>query len=70
MGDQAGGAEDDEEGEGGRQLADAREACQSYGLDPASSGYRSCFDRETKARSLLVFRDEKLKFGPQLAGPK
>ena len=52
-----------------RVTADAREACQSYGLDPTSSGYRNCFDRETKARSLLVFRDEKLKFGPQLAKP-
>jgi hypothetical protein len=52
-----------------RVTAEARQACQSHGLDPASSGYRSCFDRETKARTLLVFRDEKLKFGPQLARP-
>ena len=50
-----------------RGTAEARDACQAYGLDPASGGYRECMDRETKARSLLVFSDEKLKFGPQLA---
>jgi len=50
-----------------RVAAEARDACQAYGLDPASGGYRECMDRETKARSLLVFSDEKLKFGPQLA---
>ena len=50
-----------------RVTAEARDACQTYGLDPASGGYRECMDRETKARSLLVFSDEKLKFGPQLA---
>ncbi|MBI3198707.1 MAG: hypothetical protein HYZ40_14620 [Rhodospirillales bacterium] len=52
-----------------RVTAESREACQSYGLDPTTGGYRNCFDRETKARSLLVFSDEKLKFGPQIARP-
>ncbi|MDI1287323.1 MAG: hypothetical protein PSV46_23255 [Reyranella sp.] len=50
-----------------RVTAEAREACQAYGLEPTSAGYRACLDRETKARSLLVFSEEKLKFGPQLA---
>ena len=51
-----------------RVASESREACQSYGLDPASSGYSSWMDRETKARSLLIFSEEKLRFGPQLAG--
>ena len=53
-----------------RVAAESREACQSYGLQPASGGYTSCMDRETKARSLLVFSEEKLRFGPQIAGDK
>jgi len=50
-----------------RVTSDARDACQAYGLDPATAGHRDCMERETKARSLLVFSDEKLRFGPQLA---
>lgn len=50
-----------------RAAAEAREACQAYGLTPTTSGYQACLDRETKARNLLVFSDERLKFGPQLA---
>lgn len=53
-----------------RVAAESREACQSYGLEPTSSGHSSCMDRESKARSLLVFSEEKLRFGPQLAGPQ
>lgn len=51
-----------------RVAAESRDACQSYGLQPASSGHASCMERETKARSLLVFSEEKLRFGPQIAG--
>ena len=50
-----------------RVTAEAREACQGYGLAPASAGYQACLDRETRARSLLVFNEEQLRFGPQLA---
>ncbi len=50
-----------------RVTAEARAACQADGLDPSSAGYQSCLDRETKARNLLVFSEEKLKFGPQIA---
>lgn len=53
-----------------RVASESREACQSYGLQPTSSGHTSCMDRETKARSLLVFSEEKLRFGPQLASPQ
>lgn len=53
-----------------RVASESRDACQSYGLEPTSSGYSSCMDRETKARSLLIFSEEKLRFGPQLAGPQ
>lgn len=38
--------------------ADARDSCLQYGLSPATSGYKSCMERETHARSLLVFTDE------------
>ena len=50
-----------------RAAAEAKETCQAYGLQPTSSGYQACLDRETKARNLLVFSDEALRFGPQLA---
>lgn len=50
-----------------RATSEARGACQAYGLEPASAGFQSCLERETKARSLLVFGDEALKFGPQIA---
>lgn len=53
-----------------RVTAEARDACQSYGLEPASSGYRTCMEHETRARSLMVFADEKLHFGPQIAAPQ
>lgn len=51
-----------------RVASESREACQSYGLEPTSSGYSACMERETKARSLLIFSEEKLRFGPQIAG--
>lgn len=50
-----------------RVAAESREACQSYGLEPTSSGYAACMERETKARSLLIFSEEKINYGPQLA---
>lgn len=50
-----------------RVAAEAREACQAYGLEPTSAGYQACLEREIKARNLLVFSEEKLNFGPQLA---
>lgn len=50
-----------------RVAAESREACRSYGLEPTSSGYSACMERETKARTLLIFSDEKLRFGPQIA---
>ncbi|MDP1750836.1 MAG: hypothetical protein Q8L22_15380 [Reyranella sp.] len=50
-----------------RATAEAREACQSYGLEPTSGGHQSCMDRETKARNLLLFSEETLRFGPQIA---
>ena len=53
-----------------RVTVEAREACRSQGLEPTTGDYRVCMDRETKVRSLLVFSDEKLKFGPQLANPE
>jgi hypothetical protein len=53
-----------------RVTAEAREACRSRGLEATTGDYRVCMERETKVRSLLVFSDEKLKFGPQLARPE
>jgi hypothetical protein len=41
-----------------RVTADARDACLEYGLTPATSGYKSCMERETHARRLLVFTDD------------
>ena len=50
-----------------RVASESREACQSYGLEPTSSGYSACMERETKARSLLIFSEEQINYGPQLA---
>ena len=52
-----------------RVTADARDACLSYGLQPTTTGYHACIDRETHARALLVFTDEQPKYGPQIAEP-
>ena len=41
-----------------RVTVDARDACLEYGLTPATSGYKSCMERETHARRLLVFTDD------------
>lgn len=51
-----------------RVASESREACQSYCLEPTSSGHSACMERETKARSLLIFSEHKLLFGPQTAG--
>jgi hypothetical protein len=50
-----------------RVAVDARDACLSSGLQPQTSGFRSCIDREAHARGLLVFADEQPKYGPQIA---
>jgi hypothetical protein len=44
-----------------------REACLGYGLQPQTSGFRTCLDRETYARGLMVYADEPPKYGPQIA---
>lgn len=41
-----------------RVTAEARDACLDYGLSPETSAYKSCMERETHARRLLVFTDE------------
>lgn len=50
-----------------RVAFDAGEACLAYGLQPQTSGFRSCIDRETYARGLMVYADEQPKYGPQIA---
>lgn len=50
-----------------RVAVEAREACLSYGLKPQTSGFQSCMDKETQARGLMVYVDEKPKYGPQIA---
>ena len=49
-----------------RVTADARDSCLDYGLSPATSGYKNCMERETQARSLLVFTDEP-QYGKEIA---
>jgi hypothetical protein len=50
-----------------RVAAESREACLGYGLQPQTSGFRTCLDRETYARGLMVYADEPPKYGPQIA---
>lgn len=52
-----------------RVTADARDACLQYGLQPATSGYKACLERETHARRLLVFTDEPI-YEKQIATPQ
>ena len=53
-----------------RVAVDARDACLGSGLKPQTSGFRSCIDRETYARGLLVYADEQPKYGPQIAAQR
>ncbi len=50
-----------------RVAADSRAACEGYGLEPRSSGFHACIDKETQARGLLVYADEDPTYGPQIA---
>lgn len=50
-----------------RATIEARDACLGYGLKPQTSGFQSCMDRETQARSLMIYADEQPKYGPQIA---
>ena len=50
-----------------RVAVDAREACLGYGLQPQTSGFRACIDREAYARGLMVNADDQPQYGPQIA---
>ncbi|CAN5695569.1 hypothetical protein BH11PSE3_BH11PSE3_49470 [soil metagenome] len=50
-----------------RVAAESREACLGYGLQPATSAFRACIEKETYARGLMVYADEAPAYGPQLA---
>lgn len=52
-----------------RVTADARDACLEYGMQPATSGYKACLEREIHARRLLVFTDEPV-YDRQIARPE
>jgi hypothetical protein len=41
-----------------RMTADSRDACRDYGLEPTMTDFRFCLERETYARSQLIFSDE------------
>ena len=43
-----------------RVAADAHEACLRVGLQPQTDGFRTCFDNESYARSLMVRREDRL----------
>jgi hypothetical protein len=47
-----------------RVAVDAQEACLGYGLQPQTSGFRTCIDREFFARSLLVSPDARASVRP------
>jgi hypothetical protein len=50
-----------------RVTVDAREACLRSGLQPATSGFQACIDKEAYVRGLLVRVDEQPHYGPQIA---
>ena len=47
-----------------RVAVDAQEACLGYGLQPQTSGFRTCIDRESYARGLLVSPDVRASMLP------
>ena len=47
-----------------RVAVDAHEACLGYGLQPQTSGFRTCIDREFYARGLLVSPDVRASMPP------
>lgn len=51
-----------------RMTADARDACLEYGLAPTTVDYRACLERETYARSLVIYSDEP-QYEHQIANP-
>lgn len=50
-----------------RVAVSAREACLGSGLQPHTTGFQACFDRETYARGLMVHADAAPEYGPQIA---
>lgn len=52
-----------------RVAVQSHEACVRYGLEPHSTGFARCLERETAARSLLLYADEAPSYGPQIAAP-
>lgn len=51
-----------------RMTADSRDACMAYGLAPTTTDYRSCLERETHARSQVIYSDEP-QYEHQIANP-
>jgi hypothetical protein len=47
-----------------RVAVEAEEACLGYGLQPRTSGFRTCIDRESYARGLLVSPDVRASMPP------
>ena len=52
-----------------RVAVQSQEACLHDGLEPRSEGFKRCLQRETTARSLLIYADEAPTYGPQVAAP-
>ena len=51
-----------------RMTADSRDACLAYGLAPTTADYRACLERETHARSQVIYSDEP-QYEHQIATP-
>lgn len=50
-----------------RVTVEARDACLGYGLQPQTTRFQACLDRETYARGVMVYPDVQPKYGPQIA---
>lgn len=50
-----------------RVAVSAREACFGSGLQPQTTGFQACFDREAYVRGLMVHADAAPDYGPQIA---
>ncbi|WP_421997318.1 hypothetical protein [Reyranella sp.] len=51
-----------------RMTVEARESCRNEGVRPGTPAFKACLEKETQARSLLIYADEQPTYGPQVAG--
>lgn len=47
--------------------ADSHNACLAYGLRHRTPGLQACIGKETTTRALMIYANEQIQYGPQIA---